>query len=152
MKAWQVIVATLVIFVAGLVTGSVLSQRAAKPALPVARPELPPPPVPWIAQERFLQTMKRELALAPGQVQRLEVVFAESRERMRILMDLINPELQAEKREVAEKIRVELTPEQREKFEQLLKRPHRAGEGDGKARRGPGGDRKATNASAALQL
>ena len=145
MKAWKVILATLVIFAAGLVTGSFLA-KGSKPLLPTQpiRPD-PAPPVPWIVQERFLQTLQRELSLTAEQTARLKAVFADSRERMHILMDLINPELQAEKREVAERIRGELTPEQLIKFEQLLKHPHsRPGEAsDG--RRRPSGDRKKTN-------
>jgi Spy/CpxP family protein refolding chaperone len=128
---WKVIFSTLVIFAAGLATGSFLSRESKPQQQPVLRPE-PAPPVPaWIVQQRFLQTLKRELDLNPDQVKRLDSVFEDSRQRMRILMELINPELQAEKREVADKIRAELTPDQRVKFEQLLKHPHRPGERKG---------------------
>lgn len=143
MKIWKVIFATLVIFSAGLVTGSFLS-RDAKPVAPTPVRQDPAPPVPYLVQERFLMNMKRELSLTPEQVSRLKAVFEDSRARMRILMDLINPELQAEKREVADRIRAELTPEQLVKFEELIKRAHR--EPENRPRRP--GDRK-TNAATA---
>jgi Spy/CpxP family protein refolding chaperone len=146
-KAWKVILATLVIFAAGFLTGSFLPKEVAKPLLiPAApvRPE-PAPPVPWIVQDRFLQTMQRELNLNADQTAKLKAVFADSRERMHILMDLINPELQAEKREVAERIRNELTPEQRIKFEQLLKRAHQPP--DTRPRRSGPRDGRGTNAA-----
>lgn len=143
MKVWKVILATFVIFATGVVTGALLTRSSTPtpPPQPLKQPA-PPAPVPsWIVQERFLQLLKRELALTPEQVSKLELVFADSRERMQILMDLINPELMAEKREVADRIRAELTPEQLARFEELLKRPYR-GDGD----RGRRGDRRGTNA------
>lgn len=129
MKVWKVILATIVIFATGVVTGALLSKSTAPAPVSPAPRQQPAPavaPVPsWIVQERFLQLLKTELALSPEQFSKLKMVFADSRERMQILMDLINPELQAEKREVADRIRAELTPEQRTRFEQLIKRQHR---------------------------
>ena len=87
-----------------------------------------------IVQERFLQQMKRELNLTPEQTNRLDKIFAESRERMKILMDLIEPEWRGELRDVREKIVAELRPDQREKFEQMLKHPRGRGDGDGRKR------------------
>ena len=60
-----------------------------------------------------------------------------------ILWDLIGPEMQKERQEVYGSIRGELTPEQREKFEQLLKHPPYRGDG----RRGPRGGTNQTNAA-----
>jgi Spy/CpxP family protein refolding chaperone len=148
-KVWKVILATIVIFATGVVTGALLSKSntPAPAPLPQQQPRPAAAPVPsWIVQERFLQLMKRELTLTPEQVSKLESVFADSRERMQILMDLINPELQAEKREVADRIRAELTPEQRTRFEQLIKRQHKP---DGTDRRR--GERRSTNTTSAAK-
>ena len=67
-------------------------------------------------------------------INRIDKIFAESNPRIKIIWDLLNPEMQKELKDVRDAIRAELTPEQREKFEQLLKQPHRP---DG--RRGPRG-------------
>jgi len=130
-KIWKVILATLVIFAAGFLTGGIVMKDRKPPAAPVIRADASPPS-PVIIQERFLERMKHDLNLTEEQTNRLDKIFYESRERTKILMDLINPELQAELREVREKIRAELTPEQQQKFEELLKHPHRPP--------GPGGD------------
>ena len=139
MKVWKVIIATLVIFAAGFVTGGLLvKQKKTVPPSPqpppVARVE---PPNPMLMQQRFLEhRMKRELNLSPEQTGRIEKIFAESGERIRVLMDLIGPELHGELVDVRDKIRSELDPEQREKFEQLLKQ--RRGDGrKGDSHRGP---------------
>jgi Spy/CpxP family protein refolding chaperone len=121
-KIWKIIFATAVIFTAGFLTGELVSKALSLPkrefvALPVS-----------MYQGRILERMKKELDLNPGQKERVAKIFAENHERMKILWDLINPEVQSELREVREKIRAELNPEQREKFEQLLKQrapPHR---------------------------
>jgi Spy/CpxP family protein refolding chaperone len=116
-KVWKVILATLVIFAAGVLTGGFVvksTQPKAKPQV-IAIPDR-------LVHTRFLERMKGELNLTPEQRGRIEQIFDESHERMRILWDLIGPEVQGEVREVREKIRNELTPEQREKFEQLMKR------------------------------
>jgi len=143
-KVWKVILATLVIFAAGFVTGSLLTRtpvvtQPAKP--PVETPVAPPYPI--LVQERFLQQLKRELNLAPEQTNRLDKIFAESRERMKILMDLIEPEWRGELRDVREKIIAELNPEQRKHFEDMLKHPRGRGDGDGRKR----GEKRGSNAA-----
>jgi hypothetical protein len=138
-NAWKVILATLVIYSAGLVTGGLLVRQGAPP---FRRPPPPPGPglqqaLPPILQQRFLERMKVELALTSDQYQRLERLFAESRERTRIIMDLVRPELQGEVRAMREKIMAELTPEQRRQFEDFMRRGRPPGEGPGPLRRGP---------------
>ena len=92
----------------------------------------------------LLERMKADLGLTSEQKHRVEKIFAESQERMSVLWDVINPEVQTELREVREKIRAELRGEQLEKFEKLLKHPpQRRPEGDtNKVRRpkSPSGD------------
>ena len=131
MKPWKVILATLVIFIAGLVTGAVLVR--------VNQPTQPPPlHGPYYIQKWFLGRMEKELALTPQQVRNLDKAFAESRERIRVLWGMLEPEMQEELHEVQEKIQAELTPQQQKKLEELrLKsRPGRLGGGQ------PGEDRR----------
>ena len=140
MKIWKVILATIVIFAAGALAGGILVKtRGPKPAITK-------PPVPQIlSQQRFQSKLKEKLELSPEQTNRIDKIFAESNERIRILWGLIGPELQKELTEVRDNIRSELTPEQREKFEQLLK-SHRS---DG--RRGSRGSTNQTNSGEALK-
>jgi hypothetical protein len=150
LKIWKVIFATAVIFAAGFVTGGlVFREMQIRETKAPVRPEVahrdPNPPGPIIIHERFLERMKRELDLTPDQVAHFDKIFAESRERNRILMELIDPEIKEELRSVREKIRAELRPDQREKFELLLK--HKK-QGPGDQRRGQPGERRGTNAPA----
>jgi Spy/CpxP family protein refolding chaperone len=139
-KIWKVILATVVIFAAGALAGGILVKTFGP------KPDIAKPPVPGIlSQQRFQSRLKEKLELTPEQTNRIDKIFAESNERIRILWGLIGPELQKELTEVRDNIRAELTPEQREKFEQLLK-SHRS---DG--RRGSRGSTNQTNSGEALK-
>jgi hypothetical protein len=119
-KIWKVILATVVIFAAGVLAGGLVMKQI------LPKPQPPKPPVPGIlSQQRFQSRLKEKLHLTPEQTNRIDRIFAESNERVRILWGLIGPELQKELQAVRESIRAELTPEQKEKFEHLLKRPER---------------------------
>ena len=129
MKIWKAILATLVIFAAGMFAGGLVAKRVIgqKP------PPIPAPPVDM--QQRFYGKLKKELALTADQTNRLDKIFVEGNARVKIIWDLMAPELQKERDEVFENIRAVLTPEQREKFEKLAKERPRKPDGDG--RRGP---------------
>jgi hypothetical protein len=153
-SSWKIIVATLVIFGAGFATG--LFVEKASPAKKVPEASLPIGPA--IVQQRFLERMKKELALTDEQFRNLEVVFRESRERWAALYDFIGPDLDAEVRHVREAIRSVLDAKQKEKFAQLLREPrHQSGfkekggprgsPGSGKGpRKGPPGANSVTSA------
>jgi hypothetical protein len=126
-SAWKVILATLVIFSAGVLTGLVVQHRTDERR----QTRFVPPPPPIITRG-FLDRMQGELQLAPEQRDHLEKIITESQERVRILWSLVGPEMAEERRHVNEEIRGQLRPDQREKFEQLLKRkplPPRGGHG-----------------------
>lgn len=121
MNAWKVILATLVIYVAGLLTG-VFLLRVAPPAAP-ARPQVESPQIIALilAQQRLLDRMKQELRLTPQQLRKINAVFTDSRDHMKAVWTILEPEVQTEVAEVRDHIRAELTADQREKFEKLLK-------------------------------
>ena len=141
MKIWKVILATLVIFCAGVLAGGLVVKSLQPP--PKTARQTSPVPERWM-QKMLLERMKAELSLTPEQKQHIEKIFADSQGRMSELWDIINPEIQTELREVREKIRAELRPEQLETFERLLKRPsqHRPEGESNKVRRPkmPSGD------------
>ncbi len=133
MKIWKVILATVVIFAAGMFAGLV-AGRQTQPVPPPA-PKEPIPPI--SSQQRFYGRLKKELQLTPEQTNRIDKIFAEGNEQVKIIWDLLNPELQKHRQEVYDGVRAALTPEQREKFEKLVKeRPMRKPD-DGQRARPP---------------
>lgn len=146
---WKLICAVLVIFAAGVVTGGLLVHhvqprkgavggRAAAP-LP-ERMQVSPGELPrlnerelQITLERrrmdFLLGATRELQLTPEQRERVEQVIRDSHERTRKLWEQVGPPMRREIVEVRERISAELTPRQRLRFEQLMKRPQGQGQG-----------------------
>jgi Spy/CpxP family protein refolding chaperone len=132
-NSWKVILATLIIYSAGVLSGALALKALGSRRQPAA-----PPPAPEVfqgpdfVQQRFLDRMKKELDLTTDQSNRLAVVFRDSRERMKVWWDIIGPEMRAEMKDVREKIQTELNPTQREKFEKLLKdRRHPPGQPPG---------------------
>lgn len=147
MNIWKVIFATIVIFGAGVVTGGLLvnytrvSKPRPKPTPAVntappwqAAPNLyhrPPQEVQRVLEERrleFIRNASSQLDLSAEQRDRIEKIIRESQERTRELWSQVAPEMRKEVVEVREKIRAELRPEQRRRFEELMKRPRKADE------------------------
>lgn len=142
MNTWKVILATLVIFGAGVVTGALLvknSQHASQAAVqPPRNPELRPeadargtnrpsggPKMPGMRRD-FLKNLDRELALTTEQRGRIEKILCEGQECTKQLWDKVEPQVRAEWNRVKEAIRAELTDEQKEKFDEFMKRPHKS--------------------------
>lgn len=142
MKVWKIVCATLVIFIAGIVTGVVLvrlgergprpwnrppRELATQPHVPtnppLANPVRPnnPGPVPPLNRE-FVPLLERQLRLAPKQREEIEQIMKATQERIRELRQGIDPEIRKEMRQAQEQIRNVLTPEQRELYQRLMKR------------------------------
>jgi Spy/CpxP family protein refolding chaperone len=129
----KVILATLVIFVAGLVTGALLvwqSDRLAMPRSPrLQRPEnrAAQPLSPGGMRVELLRRMQRDLDLTAEQRERTDKLLKESQERTREITKPIAAELRAEVQRTTERFREVLTREQLARFEELLKKqahPH----------------------------
>jgi hypothetical protein len=127
-STWKVILATLVIFVAGVITGGVLVNLNKR-----SEPKVYPPPNepilgPRLLQRDFIFRLQRELNLSPDQRDRIERIVRDSRERTAELWRLLEPEMREELGHVRDRIREELTPSQRHRFEELVRqRPQRLG-------------------------
>lgn len=136
MNHWKVILATMAIFAAGVITGGLLVRQVAPPAParvePVAARTNPPPLFnpPQLQRMELLHRVRRELDLTPEQHARIEQIIREGQERSRAIWERVAPEMRQELQAVHEKIRAELTPPQRRHFEQLLRSPARP-PGDG---------------------
>ena len=129
MNSWKVILATMVIFGTGVITGGLLVKNAAgpvkdrRPKIVVAQTNQPPLNVtpPQMLRMEFLLRARNELNLTPEQHERVEKIIREGQERSRKLWEGVSPEMRKELQSVHEKIRAELTADQRRRFEQLLK-------------------------------
>lgn len=123
MSAWKVILATLVIFGAGVVTGGLLVSYAvhANQILPkqvYAQPALNP----WQLRSReLLRRMDRELNLTPAQRERIGKIITDSQERTKALWKPIAAPMNKEMQRMMGEIRDELSPDQRQKFNELAK-------------------------------
>jgi hypothetical protein len=132
-NSWKVILATMVIFGAGVVTGGLLVHNTGSPAKPrVQRPgpaasnaPLPTVTPAQIQRMEFLVRATRELELTAEQRDRVERIIREGQERSRQIWESVAPDMRKELQLVRERIRVELTPDQRRRFEELMKRQAR---------------------------
>jgi len=144
-STWRVVLATTVIFGAGVIVGGVLishpdrvkerHRRQSGAGLPSWHPQrkdfaqsAPGELQPTLDGRRvdFVLSVHRELNLTPEQRERVEKVVREGQERTKTLWESIAPKLRKEMQDVKDKIRAELTPEQEARFEELLKqRPPR---------------------------
>lgn len=124
MKRWPVIAAAVLLFLSGLGTGWLLARpRAAAPPPPAAGP--PDAQFARMMEARLLaiRRLERELDLTPGQRERIEALVQETQGRTRQAWQEVQPRLREEFRRLREEIRAVLTPEQRGKFEELMRRP-----------------------------
>ena len=127
MNAWKVIVATLVIFVAGIVTGDLLATIAMR--LQQGHPKPPNANLmpaqnanPWQVRNRdLLHRMDRELELTPEQHNSIEKIIVASQERTKALWKPIAPQMNKEMQSVRTEIRDQLTADQRAKFDALIR-------------------------------
>jgi hypothetical protein len=114
---WKVILATLVIYAAGLVSGGF--------AVRLLQPAKFQPPTPGLLREEFVRRMAAEVRLSPEQQQRVLKAVHESQERVKELYSLIGPEMTEEMQFVREAIRAELTPEQEKRYDEFMRKHQR---------------------------
>jgi hypothetical protein len=130
-NSWKVILATMVIFGTGVITGGLLVKNTAPTTArrPAAANRTNQPPVNVSPQQllrlEFLRSVRKDLDLSPEQHERIEKIIHEGQEQTRKLWDSVAPDMRKELQSVHEKIRAELSPEQRRKFELLIKNPPR---------------------------
>jgi Spy/CpxP family protein refolding chaperone len=123
-NTWKVIFATVVIFGAGVVTGSLLVKYSA--VQPPARPQHGQPNrVQTISaggiRIEFLRRVERDLNLKPDQREQIDRIISASQERSKKLMEPITPIIREELQQTREQFRAVLNPEQKIRFDELLK-------------------------------
>jgi Spy/CpxP family protein refolding chaperone len=130
---WKVIMATMVIFACGVITGAMVSRTvvmglgehppgAAAPILSRTAAG----PVLQMQRADFLKRLDKQLDLSDGQREQIGKILKASHERTQPLWNQIAPQMKEELQKVREEIRGELTPEQRKKFGELLRRNRQA--------------------------
>lgn len=163
MNVWKIVCATLVIFIAGIVTGVVLMRLGERTNKNWPRPRelanriatnnagaanpMPPTngnrpndpggnPNGGPMSREFVVLLERQLHLTAPQREQVTKLISEGQERIRVLRQTVDPEVRKEMQQTHEKIQALLTPEQREQFQRLIKqRPARRPEGAGAAER-----------------
>ncbi len=90
--------------------------------------------------QRFeaLRRLEDQIRLDPEQKDRIRGLVRESEERIRTDWEPVVPRIQSEIRELRRKIAAELSPEQRERFDQLLERRDSTPSSKGSRRTNPG--------------
>lgn len=121
MNSWKVILATVLIFGTGVVTGGLVVHKTERNRSPQrqAAQKMPGPAVG--SRLELLHRMERELDLKPEQRQQIDQILTESQERSRKLMEPVTPALREEVKRAKAEFRAVLTPEQQTAFDALLK-------------------------------
>ncbi len=148
MNSWKVILAAVVIFGTGVLTGGLLIHcahckspgNAEPPAAgasvrpsadnrgPGVKPEIPLPKLAERLSKDFVSRLDVALHLSPAQREVIAKIVADGQERNHALWTNVAPEMRKVMQDVRQQIRAELTPEQLKQFEELMKQhpPRRA--------------------------
>lgn len=127
MKEWKVILATLVLFGTGVVTGGLLVHLTSgkppriKQVIPANPPLFSPKGAGHEQRIQYIRNLTRQLDLQPEQAAKIESALQASQQRSKALWETIQPKLNDEVRKSREQIREVLTPEQRKKFDEMNK-------------------------------
>ena len=141
MNAWKIILAVVVIFGAGELTGGLLVnyveqshpkdiQRLPDEGNPQPeannrdhdqpRPQdLPKPRLPEMLGKQFVQQLDKTLRLTPEQRAAVAKIVADGQERNREIWTNVAPQMHKILQDVRQQIREQLTPEQTKQFEEI---------------------------------
>lgn len=147
MNTWKVILATMVIFGTGVITGGLLVRQTSlkKPARSAhgEKQGRATPASPNSLRMEFLRRVEREFDLTPEQHDKIDKILSASQERTKKIMEPVNPRIKEEMQATREAVRTALTPEQRARFDELVKAQLRPRD----AKRGKGGAMNGTNSA-----
>jgi len=116
----------MVIFGTGVVTGGLLVRhvehgRERRPQRTANSVRPAQPSSPGVMRFEFLRRMQRELDLTPAQRAPIDKILQEGQERMKKLMETVEPRRREELKKTIDEFRSVLTPEQQTRFDELLK-------------------------------
>jgi hypothetical protein len=136
---WKVILATIVIFGAGVITGGLLVNHVEHPTRPLftfrqpARPapparalyeNMPPEVRPEILKTNFVQLLNDNLDLNPRQREQIRKIIAQAQQNTHDLWKLVAPQFQLVWHDTRQQIRDVLTSKQQREFEFLMRQQH----------------------------
>jgi hypothetical protein len=129
-KIWSVVIAVMLIFGAGVVTGGLLVRTRVTQTLPPAQPQAmgvqatPVTPASVVApgRQQFVQRVRRELDLTPQQSAQVDQIMRDSHKRMQKLYEPMTPQAREETRRVRQEIQAILTAQQKRAFNEKFKR------------------------------
>lgn len=124
MNTWKVIFATVVIFGAGVVTGAFVVKYSVAQNPPRPRAQYNRPIQTISAggiRIEFLRRVERDLNLTPEQREQVDKILAASQERSKKIMEPVTPKIRGELQQTREQFRGILNPEQKIRFDELLK-------------------------------
>lgn len=116
MNSWKVILATVVIFGTGVLTGGFLVNSVVRQHAPSSRPRSP-----QMWREDFIGHLDRDLKLTPEQHAAISKIIAGGQERNREIWTNVFPRLREEMEQDHQRIRAQLTPDQQKKFDEMVK-------------------------------
>jgi hypothetical protein len=126
-NAWKIILATILIFGTGMVTGGLLVHNVSRQA--EGSRMAPPQPVqsnsPDVMRLAFLKQVEGSLHLTPEQHKTIDKILEDSQARMKKFMDPVLPRVKEETEKTKTEFRAELSPEQQKLFDDLMNRPPR---------------------------
>lgn len=120
MNPWKFILATVLIYGTGVVTGALVTTLVDRPPRPVIRPS-PLPTYNQIQRADFLNRLQKQLSLTPEQHEHIGQILHESNQRTKPYWDPVAAKMKEEVRTVTDKIRAELTLDQVAKFDVEIK-------------------------------
>jgi hypothetical protein len=121
-NAWKAILAALVIFAAGTITGALISRKTQSIGTAESRPAVSNPAMPGLRQRLdFLRRLDKPLKLNEQQRERIEQILARSQERMKVLWQEVSPRMQTELEQTRDSVRRELSADQQTKFDEILR-------------------------------
>lgn len=129
MNAWKIILATVVIFVTGVVTGGLLVRYAETPLLRehAGAPARTTSHSSALRME-FLRRMHKELDLTADQRLRIDKLLKEHQDNIKKIIEPVQPDIDEEIMLAKEDFVDLLTPAQRTRFEDALRQQQRAKE------------------------
>jgi hypothetical protein len=142
-KSWNLILATVIIFGAGVITGGLLVDHVIQPhprtvhRPPVVAVATNRPPVarpvdvftlrqPQMLTQDFVQKLDDQLQLAPAQRDAIQKIIANGQEQNHTIATNCMAQYHQVLQEVRQRIREQLNPDQLKEFEKLLKQMHPA--------------------------
>jgi len=138
-KIWSVVIAVMLIFGAGVVTGGLLVRTRVVQQLPVGQPQMmsstttatpTPAAVAGPGRQVFVQRVRSELDLTPEQSAQVDQIMRDSHKRMQKLYEPLAPQAREETRRVRQEIQAILTPQQKKTFNEKFKRRSPASRAD----------------------